>query len=157
MKFSALQKVYFGADSGAYSLVTLDERKKSQITITDADGESNIVISAIGAASIPRAAAKAMRTRLNLWEVPQNPSLSNLPSTSPKRPKTNSVFTEMHQTGLATRKGMYGSFLPAMGNFTLGACLKRIGAKSGGLMKEIRYTRAVSTSLKSFRRSWRLS
>mgnify|MGYP000843864464 CR=1 FL=1 len=26
---------------------------------------------------------------------------------------------------------MYGSFLPAKGNFTSGACLKRIGAKSG--------------------------
>lgn len=87
MKFSALQKVYFGADDGAYSIVTLDERKKSQITITDADGESDIVVSAIGAASIPRAAAKALRTKLNLWEAPKKSKPIELTINFPKKTK----------------------------------------------------------------------
>jgi len=40
MKFGVLQKEYFKADEGAYSVVTFDERDHSQITITDADGEA---------------------------------------------------------------------------------------------------------------------
>lgn len=68
MKFSALQKVYFDADDGAYSVVTPDERKHRQLTITDLDGESEIVISALGLSSIPRESASSAKSKLWLWE-----------------------------------------------------------------------------------------
>jgi 5-methylcytosine-specific restriction protein A len=87
MKFSALQKFYFDADDGAYSIVTADERKKSQITITEADGESNVVISAVGASSIPRKSAKATKTNLRLWVAPNISKSIDLTINFPKKAK----------------------------------------------------------------------
>lgn len=56
MKFSPLQKAYFRATDGAYSIVTSDERKKRQITVTETDGESQIAVSHFGECNIPRKA-----------------------------------------------------------------------------------------------------
>ncbi len=67
MKFGPLQKHYFDADEGAFSIVTHDEYDNSQITITDGDGEADILISAIGEGNIPREAAKGKKTDLFLW------------------------------------------------------------------------------------------
>jgi hypothetical protein len=75
MKFSALQKVFFDAEQGAYSIVTADERSNSQLTITDTDGESEIVISAVGASSIPRQAEQG---------VPKQSCISGKPPKNPK-------------------------------------------------------------------------
>lgn len=58
MKFGPLQLNYFRADEGAYSIVTGDERRNSQITLTEADGEAAIAIRALGRANIPRRAAR---------------------------------------------------------------------------------------------------
>jgi 5-methylcytosine-specific restriction protein A len=69
MKFGLLQKQYFNADEGAYSVVTFDERDNSQITITEGDGESDILISVIGEDKIPRKAARSTKTDLFLWEA----------------------------------------------------------------------------------------
>jgi hypothetical protein len=71
MKFSALQKVFFDAEQGAYSIVTADERSNSQLTITDTDGESEIVISAVGASSIPRQAARGFQNKAASLGRPQ--------------------------------------------------------------------------------------
>lgn len=59
MKFGPLQLEYFGADEGAYSIVTQDERDKGQITLTEADGEAALAIKALGQQNIPRQAAKS--------------------------------------------------------------------------------------------------
>lgn len=59
MLFGPLQLEFFNADEGAYSIVTADERAKGQITLTEADGEADIAIRAIGAAHIPRSAARS--------------------------------------------------------------------------------------------------
>jgi 5-methylcytosine-specific restriction protein A len=67
MKFGLLQRLFFKAGKGAYSIVTADERHNSQITITDRDGESEILVSIIGEKNIPRSAAKGSKTRVNLW------------------------------------------------------------------------------------------
>ncbi|MBC2604235.1 HNH endonuclease [Puniceicoccus vermicola] len=66
MKFGRLQKSYFNADAGAYSIVTDRERTDGQITITEADGEADIVLSALGASSIPRGAAAGARQPLSV-------------------------------------------------------------------------------------------
>lgn len=63
MKFGALHKAYFDADDGAYSIVTEDERKKGQITLTETDGEAQIAIGhfeALGI-TIPREASQGLR------------------------------------------------------------------------------------------------
>jgi 5-methylcytosine-specific restriction protein A len=62
MKFGHLQLSYFSASDGAYSIVTDDERRKGQITLTEADGEADIAIKAIGRANIPRGAADGLLT-----------------------------------------------------------------------------------------------
>jgi 5-methylcytosine-specific restriction protein A len=60
MTFGHLQLSYFRATEGAYSIVTDDERRKGQITLTEADGEADIAVKAIGRANIPRAAANGL-------------------------------------------------------------------------------------------------
>jgi 5-methylcytosine-specific restriction protein A len=60
MKFGRLQLSYFRATEGAYSIVTDDERRKGQITLTEADGEAAIAIQALGHANIPRGAANGL-------------------------------------------------------------------------------------------------
>jgi hypothetical protein len=133
MKFSALQKVYFGADSGAYSLVTLDERKKSQITITDSDGESNIVISAIGAASIPRAAAKAMRTRLNLWEAPTKSKQIELTINFPKKTKNELRVYRNASDGFGYEEGDVWFVFTSNGKLYIGSMPEEDWRKIGRL------------------------
>lgn len=59
MKFGPLQLKFFNADDGAYSIVTEDERRKGQITLTEADGESDVAIAALGEGNIPRRAAQS--------------------------------------------------------------------------------------------------
>ena len=54
MKFSKAQLAAFGADDGAWSIVTEDERENSQITISDSDGEAEVAIQALTKANIPR-------------------------------------------------------------------------------------------------------
>ena len=54
MKFSKAQLLLFGADDGAYSAVTKDERSNSQITIAAGEGESEIAVYALGEKNIPR-------------------------------------------------------------------------------------------------------
>lgn len=54
MKFTKEQLNYFDADDGAWSDVTLDERSNSQITISDTEGEAEVVIQALGKDKIPR-------------------------------------------------------------------------------------------------------
>jgi len=66
MKFGPLQKAYFNADEGAYSIVTGRERDDGQITVTEAEGEANIVLSAIPRANIPRGAAAGKRQSLDV-------------------------------------------------------------------------------------------
>lgn len=61
MKFGPLQKAYFGAVDGAYSIVTADERKKGQITLSEADGEAEIAVNHYGANMIPRKASGGNR------------------------------------------------------------------------------------------------
>ncbi len=54
MLFSTLQKAYFNADEGAYSLVTSREHIDGQITLTDSDGEKPIAFAHFGEGKIPR-------------------------------------------------------------------------------------------------------
>jgi len=76
MKFGALHKAYFDADDGAYSIVTEDERKKGQITLTETDGEAQIAIEHYSSCgqTIPRKATKDQRLPVktctvdNQWE-----------------------------------------------------------------------------------------
>jgi hypothetical protein len=58
MKFTPLQKAYFRATDSAYSIVTSEERKKRQITVTETDGESQIAVRHFGECKIPRKANK---------------------------------------------------------------------------------------------------
>jgi 5-methylcytosine-specific restriction enzyme A len=67
MKFSPLQKAFFAASDGAYSIVTGDERRNSQITISEADGESQIVIDQFGPEQIPRLAIKGRRLPISIY------------------------------------------------------------------------------------------
>jgi len=67
MKFTKDQLNYFGAEDGAWSAVTSDERHKGQITITDADGEAEIVIQALGRRNIPRSPATG-RTQVSMFK-----------------------------------------------------------------------------------------
>jgi len=64
MKFGPLQKTYFKADDGAYSIVTERERVDGQITITEKDGEADIVLSVIKRPNIPRGGAKGQRQKV---------------------------------------------------------------------------------------------
>lgn len=57
MKFSPLQKAYFGVTDGAYSIVTPNERDKGQITLSETDGESQIAVGHFGEDCIPRMAS----------------------------------------------------------------------------------------------------
>ncbi len=57
MKFTRDQLIYFGAEDGAWSEVTVDERANSQITVSDTEGEAEIVIHALGKTNIPRGSA----------------------------------------------------------------------------------------------------
>ncbi|MEO0454596.1 MAG: hypothetical protein AAFY98_10730, partial [Verrucomicrobiota bacterium] len=59
MKFGKLQRAYFKAQDGAYSIVTDNERKKGQVTLVEKEGEVDVALSALGRANIPREAAKA--------------------------------------------------------------------------------------------------
>jgi hypothetical protein len=136
MKFSALQKVYFGADNGAYSIVTVDERKKSQITITDADGESDIVISAIGAASIPRAAAKALRTKLNLWEAPKKSKPIELTINFPKKTKNELRVYRNTSDGFGYEEGDVWFVFTSKGKLYIGSMPEKDWRKIGRLDEE---------------------
>lgn len=66
MKFGPLQKTYFKADEGAYSIVTKRERMDGQITITETDGEADVVLSALGINNIPRGATTGKRQPLSV-------------------------------------------------------------------------------------------
>lgn len=68
MKFGPLHKAYFSADEGAYSVVTSRERNDGQITVTDADGEAAVVLTALGATNIPRGAAAGQRQQVTVIE-----------------------------------------------------------------------------------------
>ena len=85
MKFGALQKSYFDADEGAFSVVTFDERDNSQITVTNRDGEADIIISLVGEANIPRERAKGKKTDLNLWQAVGKEKPISLTINFPKR------------------------------------------------------------------------
>lgn len=66
MKFGPLHKAYFSADEGAYSKVTSRERTDYQITVSEADGEAAVVLTAIGASNIPREAADGKRQQVTV-------------------------------------------------------------------------------------------
>ncbi|QXD25379.1 hypothetical protein F7C95_05645 [Opitutia bacterium ISCC 51] len=66
MKFEKLQKLYFNADNGAYSIVTKDERKKGQITITENDSEAALVVDHFGEDKIPRTGSKGNPLVINV-------------------------------------------------------------------------------------------
>ena len=66
MKFGPLHKAYFNADEGAYSKVTSRERTDYQITVSEADGEAAVVLTAIGASNIPREAADGKRQQVTV-------------------------------------------------------------------------------------------
>jgi 5-methylcytosine-specific restriction protein A len=61
MKFGQLQKAYFGASDGAYSIVTSNEREKGQITLSEIDGEAGIAVDHFGEYNIPREASDGKR------------------------------------------------------------------------------------------------
>ena len=84
MKFGKLQKVHFKATEGAYSIVTDRERVDGQITITERDGESGIVLSALNAARIPRGAAQGNRQNLTIIQRDGIEKSGNLTINFPK-------------------------------------------------------------------------
>lgn len=61
MLFNSLYLAYFNADAGAYSIVTGDERRKGQITITETDGEASVLVKHFSEEQIPRGGARASR------------------------------------------------------------------------------------------------
>lgn len=67
MKFTKSQLVSFGAQDGAWSEVTSDERSKSQITISDSEGEAEVAIRALGRKNIPRTPAKG-KTEVKIFK-----------------------------------------------------------------------------------------
>jgi 5-methylcytosine-specific restriction protein A len=105
MKFGPLQKQYFNADEGAYSIVTEDERNKAQITITEADGESDILISVLGETNIPRESAKQRPTMLNLWQGPTTSRPIALTVNFPKKDKRELRIYRKSREGFAYEKG----------------------------------------------------
>ncbi len=84
MKFGPLQKAYFNADDGAYSIVTEDERNNSQITITETDGESTIVTDILGTSNIPRKATGGVRQSLRILPRSGTEQQSDLAINFPK-------------------------------------------------------------------------
>jgi 5-methylcytosine-specific restriction protein A len=105
MKFGPLQKEFFNADEGAYSIVTSDERKKGQITITNHDGESEILISVLGEANIPRESAKRKPTILNLWRDHTLFTPINLTINFPKKHKRELRIYRKSTGGFAYEQG----------------------------------------------------
>ncbi|MEI7773774.1 MAG: HNH endonuclease [Verrucomicrobiota bacterium] len=87
VKFGPLQLHYFNADDGAYSIVTKDERKKGQITLTEADGEAQIPIIALGEAGIPRSAAKEFPLDISVRKPDGTETLGKLTVNFPKGSK----------------------------------------------------------------------
>lgn len=84
MKFGPLQKAYFNADDGAYSIVTDREREDGQITVTETDGEADIVLSALGSSNIPRGAAAGTRQSLSVVQSDGSELATSLTINYPK-------------------------------------------------------------------------
>jgi hypothetical protein len=87
MKFSAPQEFLFNADKFHYSIVTVEERNTSQLSVTYAVGDSNMVISAVGASSIPMQTARGSKTSLHLWKAPIKTTPIELTINFPKKSK----------------------------------------------------------------------
>ena len=58
LAWGGMQKAYFGVSDGTTRAVTIKKRVNGQITISESEGESEIVLSAIPAWDIPRMAAR---------------------------------------------------------------------------------------------------
>ncbi|MBC2607498.1 HNH endonuclease [Pelagicoccus albus] len=86
MLFSTLQKAFFNASDGAYSIVTDDERFNSQITLTDSDGESQIAISHYESKGIeiPRLKTAGRKLPICIWGNEVSTSESQLAVNYPK-------------------------------------------------------------------------
>src|SRR3954463_10563872 len=84
MKFGKFHKAYFDADEGAFSVVTADERRNSQITITDAEGESDVVLNATREDQIPRLATKGRTTSFRIWRADESTTSASLKMNFPK-------------------------------------------------------------------------
>jgi hypothetical protein len=87
MKFCALQEVFFNADECPYSIMPVDERNTSQLSVTYAVGDSNMVISADGASSIPMQTPRGSKTKLHLLEALIKTTPIELPINFPKNSK----------------------------------------------------------------------
>jgi hypothetical protein len=119
--------------------------------------ESDVGISAVGAFSIPRESVKPGKTNLRLCVAPNKFAPIDLTINFPKKTKNELRVYRVRLVVLLARKGTFGLFLQAKGNFTLGACLKLNGGKSDASMRMILSTPATFTSRISFRPSWRRS
>ena len=131
MKFSALQKVFFDAEQGAYSIVTADERSNSQLTITDTDGESEIVISAVGASSIPRQAARGSKTKLHLWEAPKKSKPIELTINFPKKSKNELRVYRNASAGFDYQEGDVWFIFTSKGELYIGSIPEEVWRKIG--------------------------
>ncbi len=84
MRFGPLQKIYFQAEEGAFSVVTPGERSDGQITVTIADGEASVVETALGAANIPRSAAGGKRQQVTVIRRDESEQAASLTINYPK-------------------------------------------------------------------------
>ena len=85
MLFSQNHRRFFGATRGAYSKVTFDERKKGQITITESDGEAQIVVDLLGADQIPRERTGEKRSRVIIRKTDNTLNPATLSINFPKK------------------------------------------------------------------------